>query len=179
MYTDISVLFVKRVELVSRLEVCTQVSIRPPNPITDWTGAVRKTGFDASSELPSCFFCLTQTHTGTHTHAHKASMFVWPLTLTLLFLCSLAETGPGGGAASEGTCVARWSEGKVGTPLLSSTVVPVSFPSKLVYLSFCLLPFCVPLSFWIELISLHFLVTPKWQCDQHHRDNQYELIIVK
>lgn len=66
LHADVSVLFVKHVELVSRLGVCTQVSIRPPNPVAEWTGAVRETGFDAvkSSESPSCFFCPS------HTNAH-------------------------------------------------------------------------------------------------------------
>lgn len=77
------------------------------------------------ANLSQCWlFLVTRSHAicpsvcRSLSHTHKW-MSYWPLTLTLLFMCFLVETGQGGGAASEGARMARRCDGKVGHPLFS------------------------------------------------------------
>lgn len=71
-------------------------------------------GTRSRSRFSHLFVCLSLKHT----HTHKSKSY-WLLTLTPLFLCFLVETGQGSGAATEGACMARRCDGKVGHLLLS------------------------------------------------------------
>lgn len=122
--------------------------------------------------------CLRLSHTRTDTHK---SMSYWLLTLTLLFLCFLVETGQGGGAASEGACMARRCDGKVGHQLLSLLLQDLFFlfsflfPGKLVYLRiFCPIPsvFLFPLSLAISpYFTCNSLMT-MWSASQRQCGNK-------
>lgn len=119
------------------------------------------------SHLP---ICLSVSLCVSHARTHR-SMSYWPLTLTLLFLCFLVETGQGGGAASEGTCMARRSDGKVGHLLLS-------LPPSLFFLVYRPIVFPFPSVFQFPLnlaMSPYFpcnsLMT-MWSASQRQCDNK-------